>query len=81
MTTSRFLLVGGLGLACAAACLALAAVLDSAALAVAGTVLVAGVLAARARWMSSGRSGQWLLTVGLLLAVVVVAFLAQKLTG
>lgn len=81
MTTRSFLLVATSGLAGAAACLALAEVLDSNVLAVAGLAFLLCVLVARERWTWTGRGRQWALTSGVLVAAVAVAFLTQRLIG
>jgi hypothetical protein len=74
-------LVAAVALSLAAACLAGAAVLDSPALGVAGALLVLLVFGAREGWMWRGRGRQWLVMMGGLLAVILVAFVAQKLFG
>jgi len=78
VTTRRFLLVTAVGLSLAAACLALAAVLDSPWLGVAGAVLVLLVAGAREGWMWRGHVRQW---AGGMLAVILIAFVAQRLFG
>jgi len=81
VTTRRFLLVVVAGLSMATLCLALADVLDSPALAVVGAVSVLGVFVAREGWVWSGAGRQWLMVMGGLAAVILVAFVAQQLLG
>ncbi len=71
-------IAGGLGLA--AACLALGGVLDSPALAAAGALSAVFVVVASDVWLEGGIR-KWLLLMGSLLAVVVVAFVVQTLAG
>jgi hypothetical protein len=75
----RFLVVLAAGLAAAAACLVLAAVLDAPALRLVAVAPIVGVLVAREAWTWRARGRVWLALLGLLLVVVVVAFAVERL--
>jgi hypothetical protein len=74
----------GIGLLCVvavAAALVLAAVLDAPWLRLVAVVLLLGTFVAREIWAWWGEGRTWLAMVGAMLAVVVLAFAAQKVTG
>lgn len=79
MTTRPFLLVALVGLSGGGLCLALAAALDNAALAVIGTTFVVSVVVARTAWIWRGARRQWLLFTGGLAGIILVAFVSEKL--
>jgi hypothetical protein len=81
MSNRPLLITASAGLIVATVCLALAAALDSAVLAVAGAAVVFAVLVAKESWMRSGEARRWLVTIGGLALVVAAAFLFQTLTG
>jgi hypothetical protein len=74
MSGRSFAVIAILGLLLAAVSLALAPVLDSAVLAVAGALFVAAVLIAREGWLWQGDLRRWLASMGLLVVVVAVAY-------
>lgn len=80
MSGRAFTLVAVVGLVLGAMCLALAAVVDSAILAVAGTLFVAVVLIAREGWLWRGNLRGWLTTIGALAALVVAAYVVSVST-
>jgi hypothetical protein len=77
----RFLVVLVAGLAAAAVCLVLAAVLDAPALRLVAVALVVGVLIGREMWIWRGHGRAWLAIGGLLLAVGALAFAVQRLAS
>lgn len=81
MTTRRLGATALVGIVAAAAFLIAGAALDSSALSVVGALAVLVVFAAREMWLWRGQGRLWLMMIGGLAAVIVAAFLAQKLTG
>jgi hypothetical protein len=81
MDTRRFLLVGLPAVLLMAAALVLAEVLDAPWLRAVAVMLLVGVFVAREMWTWWGQGRQWLAMVGTLLAVMLVAFTLQKVTG
>jgi putative flippase GtrA len=80
MTTKRFLVIGCIALAAGIALLALGSVLDSAAVSAAGAACVLSLFILRERWLWSGAGKQRLLMLALLASVVLVAFVAERLS-
>lgn len=80
MATRRFLLTALLGLLGTAVALVLAEVLDAPWLRLAAVAFLVGALIAREAWTWWGRGRLWLATTAVLLALVVLALLAQRLT-
>jgi hypothetical protein len=78
MSTRRFLPTLVLCVAASAGLLVLAAVLDAPALAAVAMVLVVACFVARDAWRWRGAGRQYLAVTLLLVAVVALAFLAQR---
>lgn len=81
MSGRAFLLTAVVGLGLGTACLVLAAVLDSSALAVGGAVFVIAVVIAREGWLWAGEARQWLITMAALAGIVAAAFAVQRIAG
>ena len=79
MTTRRFLVVAVASLLIAAGCLVLAAIVDSAAIAVVGALLVAGVIVAKLAWSWRGRGRELLMLLGAFVLVVGLAYVVSLL--
>jgi hypothetical protein len=81
MSLPRFLLVASIGSLGAATLMVLATVLDAPVLYVPALLAIVGIFAAREAWLWEGDRRGWLVMMGAVLGVVVVAFLFQRVLG
>jgi ABC-type Fe3+-siderophore transport system permease subunit len=81
VTSGRFVILAVGGLVIATGCLVLAAVVDSAAVAVVGALILVGVIAAKLAWSWRGRGREALMLFGGFVLVIGLAYVVSVLSS